>query len=221
MKPPPSLAAALAALLATVLAILPAAAGRPPDPAGGPPAPAFDRTLHAADAHPCQSWEFTVESGYLWKVGAATAYDYEIAPTQLTLRTPSHWTWWEGDSGARLVVRGRMSLLLEAIVEGPEDYYFGFSAAPSVEYWFPSRRSSLFLSVGGGAGLTNSTGEPGAQGQDLTFNWFTQLGVRHALSGECSLLTGVYFLHHSNLSMTDPNPGLDTFGVTAGVGWRF
>ena len=114
--------------------------------------------------------------------------DYEIAPTQFTLRTPAHWHWWEGDDGARLLVRGRCSLLLESIVEGPEDYYLGLSLAPSIEYWFPSERTSLFLSLGGGFGWTNSTNIPGGQGQDFTFNWFSQLGVRQSIGDNVSLL---------------------------------
>lgn len=194
-------------LAALVLTALPAAAGDPAPP--------------AAASHPSGDWELTVESGYLWQVGGDATHDYEIAPTQLTLRTPAHWTWWEGDEGARLVVRARSSLLLESIVEGPEDYYVGLAAAPSIEYWFAGARSSLFFSLGGGAGWTNSTDRPGALGQDFTLNWFAQCGLRRSLGADASLLAGAYFLHHSNGGQTDPNPGIDALGFTVGVGWRF
>lgn len=177
---------------------------------------------HAAAAeHPADRWEFVLESGYLWNVGDNTPIDYEIIPTQLTLRSPSVWTWWENDEGARLIVRHRVSALFESIVRGPEDYYLGLAAAPSIEYWFPSARTSLFFSIGGGAGVTNSAGPPGGQGQDFTLNWFTQLGLRQELAEDLSLLGGVYFIHHSNGGQTSPNPGIDALGFTLGLGLAF
>lgn len=172
-------------------------------------------------ASPWQHWEVTFESGYLWNTGSNTPIDYEIAPTQLTLRGPANFEWRAGSTGAMLVLRPRFSLLLESIVEGPEDYYLGFAAAPSFEWWLPSGKTSLFFSIGGGAGFTNSTRVPGGQGQDFTLNWFAQLGVRRELSPGFSVLAGAYFLHHSNGGQTDPNPGIDALGFTLGAGWRF
>ena len=100
-------------------------------------------------------------------------------------------------AGARLVVRGRYSLLLEAITVGPEDYYIGLAAAPSIEYWFPSARTSVFFSIGGGVGLTNSTNVPGGQGQDFTLNWFSQLGLRRTITENTSVLASAYFIRPS------------------------
>ena len=174
-----------------------------------------------AAARGVDCWEWTLESGYLRNVGHNTDIDYEIIPTQLTLRSPAVWTWWENAAGAELVVRNRFSALFESIVQGPESYYLGAAAAPSVEYWFPSARTSLFFSVGGGLGLTDSAGGEQGQGQDLTFNWFAQLGLRQKISAELSLLAGLYFIHHSNLGLTDPNPGIDALGLTVGVSWNF
>ncbi len=172
-------------------------------------------------AHPAEAWELTLESGYLWNVWDRNPLDYEIIPTQLTLRSPVVFDWWENEEGARLVVRHRFSLLGEIFTEGPEDYYIGLAAAPSIEYWFPSQKTSLFLSIGGGLGLTNSTDVPDGQGQDFTFNWFTQFGIRQALCDQVSFLGGIYYLHHSNGGQTDPNPGIDAIGFTIGLGWRF
>lgn len=197
-------------LLLALLLALPASAGSPAIEPAAPPS-----------RHPSDCWELTLESGYLWNVGNSTPIDYQIVPTQFTLRTPVHWTWWEDENGARLIVRGRFSLLLESIVEGPEDYYIGISGAPSIEYWFPSETTSVFLSVGGGIGYINSTNIPGGQGQDFTLNWFAQLGLRQSLGDNLSLLVAGYFLHHSNGGQTNPNPGIDVLGFTAGVGWRF
>ena len=172
-------------------------------------------------AHPADEWELVLESGYLRNVGHNTDVDYEIIPTQLTLRSPVVWTWWESDAGAKLVVRHRVSALFESFIKGPEDYYLGVAAAPSVEYWFPSERTSLFFSIGGGIGFTNSSGGEQGQGQDFTLNWFSQLGLRQKLCENVALLGGLYFLHHSNGGQTDPNPGIDALGLTLGLGWNF
>lgn len=170
---------------------------------------------------PEDAWEFTLESGYTWNVGSNTSIDYEIVPSQLTLRSPTMMTWWEDESGARLVVRNRFSLPMESFTVGPESHYLGLSAAPSVEYWFPGDKTSIFFSVGGGIGVTDSTSVPGGQGQDFTLNWFAQLGIRRSLGGNASLLAGPYFVHHSNGGQTSPNPGIDALGFTLGLGWRF
>ncbi len=167
------------------------------------------------------SWEWTLESGYLRNIGHNTDIDYEIIPTQLTLRSPVVLTLWEDEAGAKIVVRNRFSALFETITQGPEDVYIGLAGAPSVEYWFPSRATSIYFSIGGGFGWTNSSGGTQGLGQDFTFNWFTQLGIRQRLTDNVSLMAGPYFIHHSNLGLTDPNPGIDAFGFTIGCGWTF
>ncbi len=172
-------------------------------------------------AHPADLWEWTLESGYLWNVGNNTDIDYEIIPTQLTLRSPVVWDLVEDDDGSRWVVRNRFSLLMETIRSGPESHYLGAAAAPSVEYWFPDEKTSALFSIGGGFGWTDSSGGTDGMGQDFTFNWFTQLGLRREILENVSLTGGVYFIHHSNLGMTDPNPGIDALGFTLGVGWGF
>lgn len=171
--------------------------------------------------HPTDAWEFVVESGYTWNVGDNTPIDYEIIPTQLTLRSPTQLCWWNDASGARLVVRSRVSLMLESIVKGPESYYLGISGAPSIEYWFSDARTSAFFSIGGGVGVTDSAGGVGGQGQDFTLNWFAQLGLRREIAPGLSLLGGAYFVHHSNGGRTTPNPGIDALGFTLGLGWQF
>ncbi len=171
--------------------------------------------------HPSDVWELTLESGYLWNEWDRDTPDYEIIPTQLTLRSPVVLTFWDNAEGGRLVVRNRLSLLMETFVRGPEDYYLGLAGAPSIEYWFPSQETSLFFSIGGGLGVTNSTDEPGGQGQDFTFNWFSQLGVRRAITEQLSILGSLYYLHHSNGGQTKPNPGIDAVGFTVGIGWKF
>ncbi len=172
-------------------------------------------------ANEADTWECTLESGYLWNIGHNTDIDYEIVPTQLTFRSPIAWTLWDDPEGAKLVVRNRFSALFEAITHGPESHYIGLAAAPSIEYWFPSEKTSAFFSIGGGFGWTDSAGGAQALGQDFTFNWFSQLGIRQKITKDLSVLGGLYFIHHSNLGLTDPNPGIDALGFTLGCAWTF
>jgi len=175
----------------------------------------------AQSQDPSNCWELTLESGYLWEVGHSTSIPYEIIPTQLVLRTPIMWTWWEDENGAKLIVRNRFALLTETITVGPEDYYFGASAAPSIELWSPSRDVSLFASAGGGVGVTNSDTNHQGLGQDFILNWFAEVGVRKQLRNNMSVMVAAYFTHHSDGNMNQPNPGIDALGFTVGLGWRF
>lgn len=184
-------------------------------------APAASPAYAETPTHPADRWEVAVETGYLEKVRNNTPLDYVIAPLQLAWRSPAMFDLWNGASGARLTVRNRLALVYETFVEGAEDYYVAFSGAPSFELWAADRRSALFFEIGGGAGLTNSTDVPGGQGQDLAFNWFSQLGLRYQFDKKQAFTAAGYFTHHSNLGMTDPNPGIDVLGVNVGMVWQF
>ena len=175
----------------------------------------------AQSPHPADRWEFAVEAGYLAKVRNNSPHDYRVVPLQLAWRSPAMTDLWRSADGARLTLRNRVALVAEAIVRGPEDHYFAVSGAPVFELWSADRRTAGFFEVGGGLGFLNSTGVPGGQGQDLSFNWYTQGGVRRQLSDDFALTAGVYFTHHSNLGMTDPNPGIDVLGVNFGAVWSF
>ena len=174
-----------------------------------------------ADDHPADHWEVAVEAGYLEKVKNNSPLDYVIVPVQVAWRSPAFIELWNGESGARLTVRNRMAVILETYLEGAEDYYFAFAGAPSFELRNAAQQSALFFEIGGGAGLTNSKGVPGGQGQDFAFNWFSQLGVRHQFSKNQAITAAGYFTHHSNLGMTDPNPGIDVLGLNLGLIWQF
>ena len=178
-------------------------------------------TAVAAQAqHPADRWEVAVETGYLKKIRHNSPFDYLIIPTQVAWRTPALFDLWRGESGARLTVRNRMAIVAETIHRGPEDYYLAFAGAPTFELWSADQKNALFYEIGGGIGMVNSKGVPGGQGQDLTFNWFTQLGVRRQITPKMALTGGAYFTHHSNRGMTDPNPGIDVLGVNFGVVWQ-
>lgn len=169
--------------------------------------------------HPSEQWEVALEAGYLSKVRNNTPLDYVIAPVQVAWRSPVFRELWQSPNGSRLTVRHRVAIVGETFIKGAEDYYLGFAAAPSFEWWMPNQRTAVFYEIGGGFGFVNSKGVPGGQGQDFTFNWFTQLGLRQQLTQKMAVSGALHFIHHSNLGMTDPNPGIDVLGLNLGIIW--
>lgn len=172
--------------------------------------------ISAAAAEAFEGWDWTIESGYLWGMRLNTDNDYEMVPTLLTLRSPAVW-----EFGGDWVVRSRFSALASIFTRGPEDYYAGLLAAPSIERNFPDLNAAAFFSIGGGVGLTNSSGGNNGLGHDLTLNWFAQGGYRQQLTETLDWQASVFFLHLSNGARTNPNPAVDALGFTLGVTWRF
>ena len=72
-----------------------------------------------ATAKPIEDrWIFELESGFLWKVTNETPLDYMLAPQIISVRGPRHFG---GDAfGGKWLIRPQFSLLIEAIVDGPE-----------------------------------------------------------------------------------------------------
>lgn len=172
---------------------------------------------------PLQHWEFDLESGALFRVGGnGSQLNYLILPQLLTFKSPTAFRLGK-IAGGDLVIRHRVSVLLEPFLEGPEDYYFGLSGSGSMEWWNASRTFSLFFAAGGGIGWMNSKGHEveGAQGQDLNFNWFLYSGARWMLQERLSLSLGLYYQHVSNTGLDDVNPGLDTLGPMLSLGYHF
>lgn len=173
-----------------------------------------------AQEHSADTWEVGVEVGTLTKIRHNSPLDYHILPIQVLWRTPSGFDLWRGSNGARLAVRQRFSIVNEIILKGAEDYYVAFAGSPSLELWGADQKTAIFYELGGGAGLINSKNIPGAQGQNFTLNWFSQLGIRHQLNKNTAITSGLYFTHHSNLGMTKPNPGIDVLGLNFGIVWQ-
>ncbi len=174
-----------------------------------------------AQDHPADQWEIGVEVGYLTKIKHNSPLNYVIAPSQVVWRSPAAFDLWQGADGERLAVRNRLVAVGETFIKGPEDYYVGFAAAPSIELWSADKKNAIFFEIGGGIGLTNSKHVEGGQGQNLAFNWFTQLGARHQINKQWAVTAGRYFTHHSNRGMTNPNPGIDVIGYNLGLVWQF
>ena len=170
---------------------------------------------------PADHAEWSIETGYLTKVKHNSPLDYRVVPTQLVWRSPAVFDFWRHGDGTRLLFRHRLALLAESFPRGAEDYYLGFSGSPSIELWLPNTTTALFYSIGGGAGYINAKGVAGGQGQKFTLNWFTQFGLRQQIGKRTAVAGSAYFVHHSNLGMTNPNPGIDALGLNLGLIWRF
>lgn len=202
---------ALTGLAAASLAFAPAQTTCGKTPLPGPAAEAAD---------PASLWSFDVEAGALWRVSNNTFLDYTVVPVLFSLRTPAHIRFDIGEG--ELTLRHRLTLLTEAVAEGPESAYLGFSASPSIEYWITKGGPAcLYASVGGGFGWIDSTDVPGGQGQDFTLNWFATAGLRYYFNPTFSMNAGAMFQHWSNGGATDPNPGLDALGPVLGATWHF
>jgi hypothetical protein len=160
------------------------------------------------------------ESGLLFQTGSSTPIEYRLLVNQLSYRSGPQFSF-DGPNESVVVVRSRFSLLGTAFLEGPESHYVALSAAPSIEWWSPERDWSLFLAVGGGVGVLDSTDVEGGQGQDVTLNWFANLGMRYQVSEDWALHGGALFQHLSNGGATDPNPGIDVVGFSLGAGFSF
>ncbi|MBT8045259.1 MAG: acyloxyacyl hydrolase [Verrucomicrobiae bacterium] len=169
------------------------------------------------------SWKrhcLDIETGMIWNVGSNTPIAYRIVPTQITWRSPYVWKK-NFNGGSKILFRNQISLIADWVQNGPEDYYIGFSGAPSVEWWAADDKWSVYASVGGGFGVTNSTDVPGGQGQDFTYNWFAKGGLRYQFDQDFGIYGGAFFQHLSNRGATDPNPGIDALGFTMGVSFTF
>lgn len=179
----------------------------------GPPLVAYD---------PLEHWEIGYETASLWSFGGnATPLSYVFLPQIITIKSRPVLSFDVG--GGKLVVRNRLSLLGEAIIEGPESYFFGFTGGASMEWWNAPRSFSVFLSAGGGVGVLDSRGYeiPGGQGQDFNLTWYVHSGIRYRFSDHVSASLGVYYQHVSNGGQDEVNPGVDALGPTIGVAWHF
>lgn len=177
---------------------------------------------NTAVPEPFDRTTFDFDSGALFSVGSrASPLNYIILPQNFSIRSKPilRYDFFNGT----VVLRNRVSFLIEPIVHGPETYFMGLAAAPSIEWWSSSRVISAFFSIGGGFGWMDSKGYtiPGAQGQDFNLTWLMHGGIRLKLTDQLSTTTGLLFQHISNGGMDHVNPGIDSLGPTAGVSWQF
>lgn len=172
------------------------------------------------DAKPAGRYEWDVTTGVLWNVGGgATPLSYVIVPQIISCKLPpiSERPW----AGGTIVLRSRISLLVEPIIRGPERSFLGAAAAGELEW--RGERFTAFFASGGGFGWMDSKGYEiaGGQGQDFNLNWLIHSGVRYRTRTNWVGSLGLYFQHISNRGMDRINPGLNSLGPTIGISRRF
>jgi lipid A 3-O-deacylase len=175
-----------------------------------------------ADFDPTEHWQVGLETSSFWKFGGnATDLNYQFLAQIVTFKSPAVLDWKLG-SGI-LVVRNRLSFLGEAIIEGPESYFFGVTGGASMEWWNAQRNFSIFLSSGGGVGVMDSKGYEvvGGQGQDFNFTWYVHAGAVYRFADRWSATLGIYYQHISNRGQDPVNPGVDALGPTLGISRHF
>lgn len=175
--------------------------------------------LSLQDFDPPQ-FEFAAETAYLLSfIGNPNAYEFGAQFFTARVR-------WGVNRDDHSIFRGYNQVYLLAMAEpifrGPENRYFGISAGLRHVFVRPGWRLQPYASGGVGLGFIDST-DPfrNGQGQDLTFNILTQVGVDYLVNDHWKLNIGALYQHLSNAGQTDPNPSLNLIGPQIGVTYSF
>jgi lipid A 3-O-deacylase len=164
-----------------------------------------------------------------FEVSAQTAYlvgiignpnSYEVAAQFFTAR----WRWGviERDSWLQGYNQVYATFMVEPLVRGPENFYYGISLGFRYNFAKPGARLVPYVSGGVGLGWLDSHANIyGAQGQDFTFNILTATGVSYKMNQHWKLEAGVQYQHFSNGGQTDPNPSVNLLGPQIGATYSF
>jgi len=164
-----------------------------------------------------------------FEVSAQTAYlvgiignpnSYEVAAQFFTAR----WRWGviERDSWLQGYNQVYATFMVEPLVRGPENFYYGISLGFRYNFAKPGARLVPYVSGGVGLGWLDSHANIyGAQGQDFTFNILTATGVSYKMNQQWKLEAGVQYQHFSNGGQTDPNPSVNLLGPQIGATYSF
>lgn len=167
-------------------------------------------------------WAIDYTTSVLWGVGGgATPLTYTLAPQIMSVLCPPSSQ--RSFAGGTLIMRARLSLLLEPIINGPETRFIGTAAAGDLEWRNAAGNFALFFAAGGGFGWMNSRGYEvqGAQGQNFNLNWLLHAGLRIRTRSNWRWSTGLYFQHISNRGLDKVNPGLNALGPSFGLSRKF
>ncbi len=163
--------------------------------------------------------EIATESTYLWG-SLANPNSYEVAGQFFTARL--RWGKIDRDTWLRGYNQVYLLAMVEPILRGPENYYYGISAGFRYNFVRPGCRLIPYVSGGVGLGWLDSHADVfGAQGQDFTFNVLSAVGLSYQLNDHVKISAGALYQHLSNGGQTDPNPSLNLFGPQLGVTYSF
>lgn len=176
-------------------------------------------THFVSDDQEPPSFEMAAETSYMLGV-IGNPNSYEIAAEFLTAR------WRFGPVYREGFFRGYNQFyalaMVEPIVRGPENHYFGVSVGLRYNFLHPGSRFMPYLSGGVGLGWIDSHADiNAAQGQDFTFNCLGALGVSYRINEKWKATGGIVYQHLSNGGQTDPNPSLNLLGPQIGVTYSY
>jgi opacity protein-like surface antigen len=182
---------------------------------------ATDRiSTHFSDgAVEAPSFEVATDTAYMLGI-IGNPNSYEVAAQFFTAR----WRWGvvERDSWLQGYNQVYATFMVEPILRGPENFYYGISLGFRYNFAKPGARLVPYVSGGVGLGWLDSQANIyGAQGQDFTFNILTATGVAYKVNDHLKLNAGVQYQHLSNGGQTDPNPSVNLLGPQVGVTYSF
>jgi hypothetical protein len=165
------------------------------------------------------SFELAAETAYMVGI-IGNPNSYDVAAQFITAR----WRWGiiEKDSWLQGYNQVYALFMVEPILRGPENFYYGISVGLRYNFAKPGARFIPYVSGGVGLGWIDSHADVfGAQGQDFTFNILTAAGVSYQVSEHWKWTGGILYQHLSNAGQTDPNPSLNLLGPQMGFTYSF
>ena len=176
-------------------------------------------THFSSDAVEAPNFEVATDTAYMLGI-IGNPNSYEVAAQFFTAR----WRWGviERDSWLQGYNQVYATLMVEPIVRGPEDFYYGISLGFRYNFAKPGARFVPYVSGGVGLGWLDSHANIyGAQGQDFTFNILTATGFAYKVNDHWKLNAGIQYQHLSNGGQTDPNPSVNLLGPQIGATYSF
>ena len=176
-------------------------------------------THFSSDAVEAPNFEVATDTAYMLGI-IGNPNSYEVAAQFFTAR----WRWGviERDSWLQGYNQVYATLMVEPIIRGPEDFYYGISLGFRYNFAKPGARFVPYVSGGVGLGWLDSHANIyGAQGQDFTFNILTATGFAYKVNDHWKLNAGIQYQHLSNGGQTDPNPSVNLLGPQIGATYSF
>jgi opacity protein-like surface antigen len=176
-------------------------------------------THFSTDTVDAPNFEVATETAYMLGI-IGNPNSYEVAAQFFTAR----WRWGviERDSWLQGYNQVYATFMVEPIVRGPENFYYGISLGFRYNFAKPGARFVPYVSGGVGLGWLDSHANiNGAQGQDFTFNILTATGVSYRVNDHWKLDLGIQYQHFSNGGQTDPNPSVNLLGPQIGATYSF
>jgi hypothetical protein len=160
------------------------------------------------------NFEVSAQTAYMMGI-IANPNSYEVAAQFFTAR----WRWGgiERDSWLQGYNQVYATFMVEPLVRGPENFYYGISLGFRYNFAKPGARWVPYVSGGVGLGWLDSHANiEAAQGQDFTFNILTATGVSYKMNDHWKFEAGIQYQHFSNGGQTDPNPSVNLLGPQIG-----